>query len=72
MDRLPSDVSLEMIQVKEKVTQFPSSCPFQNLEIVATLGVGGFGRVELVRICFQAYSFCWSVCFEIAVPEIII
>uniref|UniRef100_A0A803Y8E9 cGMP-dependent protein kinase n=1 Tax=Meleagris gallopavo TaxID=9103 RepID=A0A803Y8E9_MELGA len=44
------EVSLEMIQLKEKVAQFPSS-PFQNLEVVTTLGVGGFGRVELVRVC---------------------
>jgi len=41
-----------MIQLKEKVAQFPSS-PFQNLEVVTTLGVGGFGRVELVRVCFK-------------------
>lgn len=27
---------------------FSSSRPFDHLEVVATLGVGGFGRVELV------------------------
>lgn len=43
---------MEMIELKEKVAQFPSS-PFQNLEVVTTLGVGGFGRVELVRDCFK-------------------
>ncbi|XP_042325649.1 cGMP-dependent protein kinase 2 [Sceloporus undulatus] len=53
----PSDVSLEMIQLKEKVTQFPTSCPFQNLEIVATLGVGGFGRVELVKLKNENIAF---------------
>ncbi|XP_034968236.2 cGMP-dependent protein kinase 2 [Zootoca vivipara] len=57
LERLPSDVSLEMIQLKEKVTQFPSSCPFQNLEIVATLGVGGFGRVELVKVKNENIAF---------------
>ncbi|KAH0615794.1 hypothetical protein JD844_026306 [Phrynosoma platyrhinos] len=57
VERLPSDVSLEMIQLKEKVTQFPTSCPFQNLEIVATLGVGGFGRVELVKLKNENIAF---------------
>ncbi|XP_053107198.1 cGMP-dependent protein kinase 2 isoform X2 [Hemicordylus capensis] len=57
LERLPSDVSLEMIQLKEKVTQFPSTCPFQNLEIVATLGVGGFGRVELVKVKNENVAF---------------
>ncbi|XP_048366087.1 cGMP-dependent protein kinase 2 isoform X1 [Sphaerodactylus townsendi] len=56
-ERLPSDVSLEMIQLREKVTQFPSTCPFQNLEIVATLGVGGFGRVELVKVKNENTAF---------------
>lgn len=46
---LSKALSLEMIQLKEKVARFSSSSPFQNLEIIATLGVGGFGRVELVR-----------------------
>ncbi|GAB0189196.1 cGMP-dependent protein kinase 2 [Grus japonensis] len=47
--QLTKEVSLEMIELKEKVAQFPPS-PFQNLEVVTTLGVGGFGRVELVRV----------------------
>lgn len=47
--KLSKALSLEMIQLKEKVARFSSSSPFQNLEIIATLGVGGFGRVELVR-----------------------
>lgn len=47
--KLSKAVSLEMIQLKEKVARFSSSSPFQNLEIITTLGVGGFGRVELVR-----------------------
>ncbi|NXQ57537.1 KGP2 kinase, partial [Anthoscopus minutus] len=50
--QLTKEVSLEMIELKEKVAQFPPS-PFQNLEVVTTLGVGGFGRVELVRECFK-------------------
>jgi cGMP-dependent protein kinase 2 len=47
--KLSKALSLEMIQLKEKVARFSSTSPFQNLEIIATLGVGGFGRVELVR-----------------------
>lgn len=38
-------LSLEMIQLKESSPDF-LIIPFQNLEIIATLGVGGFGRVE--------------------------
>ncbi|XP_010167669.1 cGMP-dependent protein kinase 2 isoform X1 [Antrostomus carolinensis] len=47
--QLTKEVSLELIELKEKVAQFPPS-PFQNLEVVTTLGVGGFGRVELVKV----------------------
>ncbi|NWY51739.1 KGP2 kinase, partial [Chionis minor] len=47
--QLTKEVSLEMIELKEKVAQFSPS-PFQNLEVVTTLGVGGFGRVELVKV----------------------
>ncbi|KAK2542942.1 hypothetical protein Q9966_003552 [Columba livia] len=50
------EVSLEMIELKEKVAQFPSS-PFQNLEVVTTLGVGGFGRVELVKVKNENVAF---------------
>uniref|UniRef100_A0A4W3HHJ1 cGMP-dependent protein kinase n=1 Tax=Callorhinchus milii TaxID=7868 RepID=A0A4W3HHJ1_CALMI len=50
-------VSLEMIQLKEKVAKFPATIPFQNLEIITTLGVGGFGRVELVKIKNENVAF---------------
>ncbi|XP_036620285.1 cGMP-dependent protein kinase 2 isoform X1 [Trichosurus vulpecula] len=50
-------LSLEMIQLKEKVAKFSSSSPFQNLEIVTTLGVGGFGRVELVKVKNENVAF---------------
>uniref|UniRef100_A0A8D0GAD2 cGMP-dependent protein kinase n=1 Tax=Sphenodon punctatus TaxID=8508 RepID=A0A8D0GAD2_SPHPU len=46
-----------LIQLKEKLDHFPSSFPFQNLEIVATLGVGGFGRVELVKVKNENLAF---------------
>ncbi|NXE79932.1 KGP2 kinase, partial [Cochlearius cochlearius] len=54
--QLTKEVSLEMIELKEKVAQFPP-CPFQNLEVVTTLGVGGFGRVELVKVKNENVAF---------------
>uniref|UniRef100_A0A8C4UJA6 cGMP-dependent protein kinase n=1 Tax=Falco tinnunculus TaxID=100819 RepID=A0A8C4UJA6_FALTI len=54
--QLTKEVSLEMIELKEKVSQFPPS-PFQNLEVVTTLGVGGFGRVELVKVKNENMAF---------------
>uniref|UniRef100_A0A8C0F5I1 cGMP-dependent protein kinase n=1 Tax=Bubo bubo TaxID=30461 RepID=A0A8C0F5I1_BUBBB len=54
--QLTREVSLEMIELKEKVAQFPPS-PFQNLEVVTTLGVGGFGRVELVKVKNENMAF---------------
>ncbi|KFM05995.1 cGMP-dependent protein kinase 2 [Aptenodytes forsteri] len=54
--QLTKEVSLEMVELKEKVAQFPSS-PFQNLEVVTTLGVGGFGRVELVKVKNEDMAF---------------
>lgn len=42
-------LSSDAICLKEMVSMFSSSRPFDHLEVVATLGVGGFGRVELVR-----------------------
>ena len=41
---LPPDV----IQLRDMVSVFPPSRPFDHLDAIATLGVGGFGRVELV------------------------
>ncbi|KAK1208782.1 KGP2 kinase, partial [Pygoscelis papua] len=54
--QLTKEVSLEMVELKEKVAQFPSS-PLQNLEVVTTLGVGGFGRVELVKVKNENMAF---------------
>ncbi|RXM92242.1 cGMP-dependent protein kinase 2 [Acipenser ruthenus] len=55
--RWTPDISLEMIQLKEKVSGFSSTSPFQNLEVIATLGVGGFGRVELVKVKNEEVTF---------------
>uniref|UniRef100_A0A1A8V565 Protein kinase, cGMP-dependent, type II n=1 Tax=Nothobranchius furzeri TaxID=105023 RepID=A0A1A8V565_NOTFU len=38
------------LQLKDMVSVFSPSKPFDQLEVVATLGVGGFGRVELVML----------------------
>ncbi|XP_075607505.1 cGMP-dependent protein kinase 2 [Balearica regulorum gibbericeps] len=54
--QLTKAVSLEMMELKEKVAQFPPS-PFRNLEVVTTLGVGGFGRVELVKVKNENMAF---------------
>ena len=43
-----SDVTLS--PMREKVTDEYTFLSLDQLEIVATLGMGGFGRVELVRI----------------------
>ncbi|XP_053559205.1 cGMP-dependent protein kinase 2 [Bombina bombina] len=50
-------LSLEMIQMKETVARFSSLSPFENLEIITTLGVGGFGRVELVKVKNENLAF---------------
>lgn len=42
-------LSPDVIQLKEMVSVFPPSRPFDHLDVISTLGVGGFGRVELVR-----------------------
>ena len=39
----------ELKRLRERTALLPHDQPFQALEVVATLGVGGFGRVELVR-----------------------
>nr|XP_057927791.1 cGMP-dependent protein kinase 2 isoform X3 [Doryrhamphus excisus] len=54
---LPPDV----LQLKNMVAAFTPSRPFDHLEVVATLGVGGFGRVELVRVKGKDVSFALKV-----------
>ncbi|XP_075060654.1 cGMP-dependent protein kinase 2 [Mixophyes fleayi] len=50
-------VLLEKIQMKETVSRFSSSSPFDDLDIITTLGVGGFGRVELVKVKNENLAF---------------
>ncbi|KAJ8380483.1 hypothetical protein SKAU_G00012610 [Synaphobranchus kaupii] len=55
--RLTPPLSVELILLKERVSAFSSDTPFDSLEVVATLGVGGFGRVELVKVKNEDVTF---------------
>ena len=39
----------ELRRLRERLALLPHHSPFEGLEVIATLGMGGFGRVELVR-----------------------
>ncbi|XP_035291843.1 cGMP-dependent protein kinase 2 isoform X1 [Anguilla anguilla] len=54
---LTPPLSVELIHLKERVSAFSSDAPFDSLEVVATLGVGGFGRVELVKVKNEDVTF---------------
>ncbi|XP_006004993.1 cGMP-dependent protein kinase 2 [Latimeria chalumnae] len=47
----------EAAQLKDKISQFSYSSPFKYLNIIATLGMGGFGRVELVKLKDEDVAF---------------
>ncbi|XP_069598924.1 cGMP-dependent protein kinase 2 [Ranitomeya imitator] len=55
--QLDKMVSPEMIQMMETVSKFSPCSPFHDLEIITTLGVGGFGRVELVKVKNDTIAF---------------
>lgn len=38
----------QLRRLRERIALLSADRPFQNLEVIATLGMGGFGRVELV------------------------
>ncbi|XP_047458880.1 cGMP-dependent protein kinase 2 [Mugil cephalus] len=40
----------ELKRLRERIALVPAHKPFQDLEVIATLGMGGFGRVELVKL----------------------
>ncbi|XP_031726407.1 cGMP-dependent protein kinase 2 [Anarrhichthys ocellatus] len=54
-------LSPDVVQLKDMVSAFPPSRPFDHLEVVATLGVGGFGRVELVKVQGEDVTFALKV-----------
>ncbi|XP_064172870.1 cGMP-dependent protein kinase 2 [Anguilla rostrata] len=47
----------ELHRLREKVRHLPAGSPFQELQVVATLGMGGFGRVELVKLKDEDTTF---------------
>ncbi|KAJ8250617.1 hypothetical protein COCON_G00225390 [Conger conger] len=47
----------ELQKLREKVCLLPAGSPFQRLQVVATLGMGGFGRVELVKLKDEDTTF---------------
>ncbi|XP_058891262.1 cGMP-dependent protein kinase 2 [Acipenser ruthenus] len=50
-------VDSEVTRLREKISPFATDTPFQHLEIIATLGMGGFGRVELVKLRDEDTAF---------------
>ncbi|XP_061586654.1 cGMP-dependent protein kinase 2 isoform X2 [Cololabis saira] len=54
-------LSPDVIRLKDMVSAFPPSRPFDHLDVVATLGVGGFGRVELVKVKGRDTTFALKV-----------
>ncbi|XP_030638804.1 cGMP-dependent protein kinase 2 isoform X2 [Chanos chanos] len=50
-------LSPNAIQLKGKKSVLASKMPFSCLEVIATLGVGGFGRVELVKVKNENVTF---------------
>ncbi|XP_062376284.1 cGMP-dependent protein kinase 2 [Sardina pilchardus] len=50
--------SLELRRLREKLLLLPSPCcPLQHMQRIATLGMGGFGRVELVKLKDEDMGF---------------
>ncbi|KAM7415612.1 hypothetical protein PAMA_017912 [Pampus argenteus] len=54
-------LSPDIIQLKDMVLSFHPSRPFDHLEVISTLGVGGFGRVELVKVKGKDVTFALKV-----------
>ncbi|XP_029496623.1 cGMP-dependent protein kinase 2-like [Oncorhynchus nerka] len=47
----------EVHRLRERIAVLPTHDPFQDLEVIATLGMGGFGRVELVKLRDEDTTF---------------
>uniref|UniRef100_A0A8P4FWA8 cGMP-dependent protein kinase n=1 Tax=Dicentrarchus labrax TaxID=13489 RepID=A0A8P4FWA8_DICLA len=47
----------ELRRLRERIALLPPNQPFQELEVIATLGMGGFGRVELVKLKDEDITF---------------
>ncbi|KAE8280197.1 cGMP-dependent protein kinase 2 [Larimichthys crocea] len=55
--QIDSAEAQELRRLKEKIAFLPPQQPFQELEVIATLGMGGFGRVELVKLMDEDVTF---------------
>ncbi|XP_010868587.2 cGMP-dependent protein kinase 2 [Esox lucius] len=47
----------EVRRLRERIAVIPTHDPFQDLKVIATLGMGGFGRVELVKLTDEDTTF---------------
>ncbi|XP_035028766.1 cGMP-dependent protein kinase 2 [Hippoglossus stenolepis] len=47
----------ELMRLTERIALLSPQQPFQELEVIATLGMGGFGRVELVKLKDEDTTF---------------
>uniref|UniRef100_A0A673WF11 cGMP-dependent protein kinase n=1 Tax=Salmo trutta TaxID=8032 RepID=A0A673WF11_SALTR len=54
---LASLCAQEVCRLRERIAVIPTHDPFQDLEVIATLGMGGFGRVELVKLRDEDTTF---------------
>ncbi|XP_041645913.1 cGMP-dependent protein kinase 2 [Cheilinus undulatus] len=55
--QIDSAEAQELKRLRERIGLLPPNQPFQQLEVVATLGMGGFGRVELVKLKDEETTF---------------
>ncbi|XP_020481952.1 cGMP-dependent protein kinase 2 isoform X1 [Labrus bergylta] len=55
--QIDSAEAQELRRLRERISLLPPQQPFQELEIIATLGMGGFGRVELVKLKEEDIAF---------------
>ncbi|XP_076021200.1 cGMP-dependent protein kinase 2 [Genypterus blacodes] len=55
--QIDAAVGLELRRLTERLALLPALQPFQALEVIATLGMGGFGRVELVKLKDEDTTF---------------
>ncbi|KAG7263436.1 hypothetical protein CRUP_015536 [Coryphaenoides rupestris] len=47
----------EWRRLQDRLALLPNRLPFQKLDVVSTLGMGGFGRVELVKLSDEDTTF---------------
>ncbi|XP_069744324.1 cGMP-dependent protein kinase 2 [Narcine bancroftii] len=52
-----SSECIEVRRLREKVAKLSSTSPSKNFDIIATLGMGGFGRVDLVKMKDEDVTF---------------